>query len=140
MQEKDHYFSLLSFFFNIYILSLLPSFYPTFSDPGDFKTERIGCWVVDVGKRNKQSCSLAHVQAEKNEGEEEKPAGKQKRKHMCTRERETNGRVPNQGSESQKETQASRQCLFLIHKKRRRVKWKDGVRRKLVGVLRVEVW
>ncbi len=77
--------------------------------------------MVDVGKRNKQSCSLAHVQAEKNEGEEEKPARKQGKAHVHERERErereTNGEVPNQGSESQKETQASRRCLFLIQKK-----------------------
>lgn len=34
-----------------------------------------------------------------------------------SREKETNGELPNQGSESQKETQASRRCLFLIQKK-----------------------
>lgn len=57
------------------------------------------------------------MQAEKNEGEEEKPAGKQEKAHVHERERETNGEVPNQGSESQKETQASRRCLFLIQMK-----------------------
>lgn len=37
-----------------------------------------GCWALDMGKKYKQSCSLAHVQAETNEEEKKRPAGKQK--------------------------------------------------------------